>query len=780
MSARLLLRSVLVLALLAAAVAAAVPARAASPFDADRASDGAMPGAMPGAMVASPRANPSWLRGIDVSHYNGSIGWNKVANEGGKSFAIMKATEGRSYVDPTYADNRSGALAAGLVVTAYHFARPDRTNGDARAEADHFVNVAGIGVGDIIPALDLERTGGLSHKALVAWVWDFVREVQRRTRVRPMIYTGYFGWQDRTGDTQAFADAGYKLWVANWYVQSPSVPANDWGGHGWTFWQYTDRGNVPGMSGPVDLDYFGGSSIGPVRIPLESATTNGVGTVTSKPLGINCGTKCSAVFDPGSTVTLTATPDAGAVLVDWQGPCTGSLATCQFTAIGSRTAIAQFGYTLTTHVTGLGQGQVTSSSGGITCDESTGAVCAANFVAGDQVTLTATAESGSQFQQWTGGGSCDGTQEYTCQVTMNQATDVTATFADDTPPTPTFHDPRTLSGGLVTTFDEPVHQVTTSNLVLRTSGASSDLGTSVTCADDRGREVSCTTGNVVKAVTQPTEPLIPGETYDVIANPAGVSPPIMDRAGNAAVQQAPESFRAETSLEERSLPTGWTWSIKHDRNASGGSYSHSDEAGAAAVLRFVGGPVTWHTLRGPGAGWARVSIDGRGRGTFQLGAPRQRFAAYRFAGLGSGEHTIRVEVVRGGRAGVAVDGFDVGGARVPDGDVQYRWASHHAGAASGGAFASTDDRGASLRFQFRGTSIRWVTMRGPDQGRAAVYLDGKPYGTYDDYAAARTFGVSRTIAAGSDAVHTLRIVVLGTARHAATGANVSVDAFEIS
>lgn len=34
--------------------------------------------------------------------------------------------------------------------------------------------------------------------------------------------------ENRTGDTTAVADAGYKvLWVAHWFVAEPRLPAND-------------------------------------------------------------------------------------------------------------------------------------------------------------------------------------------------------------------------------------------------------------------------------------------------------------------------------------------------------------------------------------------------------------------------------------------------------------------------------------------------------------------------------------------------------------------------
>jgi hypothetical protein len=59
-----------------------------------------------------------------------------------------------------------------------------------------------------------------------------------------------------------------------------------------------------------------------------STTGSGRGTLTSAPAGINCGAgsgpsgRCSAGFDPGTVVTLTATPFTGSdVLTAWAGAC---------------------------------------------------------------------------------------------------------------------------------------------------------------------------------------------------------------------------------------------------------------------------------------------------------------------------------------------------------------------------------------------------------------------------------------------------------------------------
>ena len=162
---------------------------------------------------------------------------------------------------------------------------------------------------------------------------------------------------------------------------------------------------------------------------LEGGT--GTGQVTSRPSGIDCSATsntCSASFNSGTSVTLTASAAAGSSFAGWSGGgCVGT-GTCQVTLNGDTTVTATFAvipsYMLSVVPSGNGSGTVTSSPSGINC----GATCNASFTSGTQVTLTAAAGSNSTFAGWSGGG-CGGTAS--CVVTMSVAVSVTATFVQN-------------------------------------------------------------------------------------------------------------------------------------------------------------------------------------------------------------------------------------------------------------------------------------------------------------------------------------------------------------
>lgn len=224
--------------------------------------------AVAAAALSTPRpaiATETYLEGVDVSRWQGKPVWSQV-KAAGIRFVIAKATQGDDWVDPQYAGNRARLRGNRIPFSAYHYADPSTTPGDAVAEADHFVNTARLENRNLLPVLDLERHNDLSTEVLAEWARTWLARVEERLRVRPMIYTSPAFWVERMGDSTWFADNGYRLWIAHWRVDSPTVPAANWGGHGWTLWQYDVRAGLSGFRGKVDRDRYNGGELAPILI----------------------------------------------------------------------------------------------------------------------------------------------------------------------------------------------------------------------------------------------------------------------------------------------------------------------------------------------------------------------------------------------------------------------------------------------------------------------------------------------------------------------------------
>lgn len=227
--------------------------------------------------VPAPGWGSVYTIGIDVSHWNRAVSWTSVAAARYR-FVFAKATEGTVFSDFTYPGYRASANAAGLRVGAYHFARPaGRTRAAVRAnavaQADHFVSIAQPRAGDLLPVLDLEQKGRLRPPALIAWASAWLRRVERRLHVKPIVYASPRFWRRALADTPAFAANGYGLWLAHWTrAPAPFVPAFNWASFGWTFWQWTSCRRVAGIRGCVDADRFKGPKLAPVLV--RAAPTN--------------------------------------------------------------------------------------------------------------------------------------------------------------------------------------------------------------------------------------------------------------------------------------------------------------------------------------------------------------------------------------------------------------------------------------------------------------------------------------------------------------------------
>ena len=203
------------------------------------------------------------LGGIDVSHHQTQIDWQKV-KAGGYEFVFLKATEGGTYTDPDFARRRAECHAANLPVGFYHFFRP---KGPIQAQIDNFVNVVGrLQPGELRPVCDLEVAGewkgiearaqweGIILQDRIKMVVKWCEAVEAACGLPPLIYLSPSFANEILGNAPELAR--WSLWLAN-YAAVPTVPA-PW--TSWTFWQYSESGRIDGIpANDVDLNWFAGT-----------------------------------------------------------------------------------------------------------------------------------------------------------------------------------------------------------------------------------------------------------------------------------------------------------------------------------------------------------------------------------------------------------------------------------------------------------------------------------------------------------------------------------------
>lgn len=162
------------------------------------------------------------LRGIDVSAYQPSS-----YDTDGLSFVFVKATEGRSYVNPRLAAQTKRARDAGLVVGFYHFLWP----GNLTAQAEYFLSKSPEKPGDVL-AVDWENNSEGTH-ASNAEKDRFIKKLKElRPDNRVVLYCNRHFWLNV--DTTSYA--GDALWIADYVTAGkPRIKAR------WRFHQYTDN-----------------------------------------------------------------------------------------------------------------------------------------------------------------------------------------------------------------------------------------------------------------------------------------------------------------------------------------------------------------------------------------------------------------------------------------------------------------------------------------------------------------------------------------------------------
>lgn len=199
------------------------------------------------------------IPGIDVSHWQQEIDWSEVKRSG-VHFAFIKATEipdkrTALHIDARLHENIQGAQDNAIHWSAYHFFR---THIDPVVQAKLFCETVGE-FSSLPPVIDLEVTGTRGER-LNYKVRLFLDEVEKVTGRKPIIYTSGGFWRSyMCFEKRSHSDWAreYPLWAAQYTSLWPTA-LYPWAG--WDFWQYTDKGKIPGIMTPVDMNWFNGST----------------------------------------------------------------------------------------------------------------------------------------------------------------------------------------------------------------------------------------------------------------------------------------------------------------------------------------------------------------------------------------------------------------------------------------------------------------------------------------------------------------------------------------
>ncbi len=186
------------------------------------------------------------VKGIDVSHYQGDIDWDKVRSNKDISFVYIKATEGKTNQDDHFQKNRDGVRKAGLKTGAYHYFTLSSTGEE---QAANFIATVPKAEDSLPPVVDLEAEGPDKVKYRQE-LKKLLSTLEKHYGEKPILYVVYPVYDEYIkGDFKE-----YPIWIRSTFLPPRLSDEREW-----RMWQYWDRGKVDGIAGYVDMDVYKGS-----------------------------------------------------------------------------------------------------------------------------------------------------------------------------------------------------------------------------------------------------------------------------------------------------------------------------------------------------------------------------------------------------------------------------------------------------------------------------------------------------------------------------------------
>lgn len=195
------------------------------------------------------------IKAVDV--YNGTrrngLDFVRV-KAAGYDLAIVKATEGVNYVDPSFSANVGDARAAGMLVGAYHFMRATPIEQQAQ---DFLAAIKGHGPYAML-AIDVENPSpksaeisSLGKEGIMSRIMTLYNAIRDAGYTCPVYVYASASWFRSLIDADSLRAAGMKIWMA---AYSTDTPDNTDHSAEWDMWQWCSDGHVDGITGNVDCD----------------------------------------------------------------------------------------------------------------------------------------------------------------------------------------------------------------------------------------------------------------------------------------------------------------------------------------------------------------------------------------------------------------------------------------------------------------------------------------------------------------------------------------------
>ena len=178
------------------------------------------------------------VEGLDVSHHQIRINWKKVDKK--YKFIIMKATEGKDFLDSDFLYNWNNARLNGFTVGAYHFFS---MLSSGVAQADYYISMVPDLDKALPPVIDLEIPLKYPKNIVLKELKDMIEKLEKHYKKKVIISVTYHTYN-------AYIKGEFpenKLWIRD-IKFIPELAEND----RWVIWQVSNRGRVTGIPGFTD------------------------------------------------------------------------------------------------------------------------------------------------------------------------------------------------------------------------------------------------------------------------------------------------------------------------------------------------------------------------------------------------------------------------------------------------------------------------------------------------------------------------------------------------